>query len=116
VYFNSGVIEEKYCAIMNVTTNHEIDDLTCFALDFIFIEKEYRKKELEHINCKLSEYILHDYLIGELGMDLKKKIGINYLILTPINDKVRKLYEDIGFVSIPDSKENEFEDWMTFNL
>ncbi len=66
--------------------------------------------------CKLSEYILHDYIIGQLGMDVKKKIGINHLILAPINDKVRKLYEDMGFESIPGSKASELEDWMIFNL
>ncbi len=109
-------LEEEYCAIINITTNHEIDDLTCLAVDFVFIEEKYRKKELDHINCKLSKYIFHDYILGELGMDIKKKIGINHLILTPINEKVRKLYEDMGFLSIPNSRQSELEDWMIFNL
>jgi hypothetical protein len=109
-------LEERYCGLINLTTNHEIDDLTCLAIDFLYIEPEYRKITLEHINCKLSEYILQDYIIGEIGAYVKKTIGVNYLILAPITDKVRKVYEDMGFLSIPDSKQSEFEDWMIFHL
>ena len=34
----------------------------------------------------------------------------------PISDKMRAIYNEYGFVNIPGSGRNEYEDYMVFNL
>ena len=55
-------------------------------------------------------------IIGQVGLPIKSNIGIGTVALTPINEKVRKRYEQLGFESIKDSGSNKFEDWMVFNI
>lgn len=108
--------KEKYCAILNIGTTTAIDDTVSIDVEFLFIEKEYRKNLFKELDSKLSEFLLLDYVIGELGLKIKNNIGISIIALTPINEKVRKTYEEIGFESISESGSNKFEDWMIFNF
>lgn len=108
--------EEKYCAIMNLGTTTAVDDLVSIDVEFLFIEKEYRKNELEGIDSKLSKYLLQDYLIGEVAINIQKNIGINYIAIAPLNDKIRSVYEDYGYESILREKDDFYEDWMVFTI
>ncbi len=105
--------EEKYCAILNIGTTTAIDDLVSINVEFLFIEKEYRsKKFVELNNLKLSQYLLQDYIIGDVGFYAKDNIGISAVSITPINEKVRDTYSKMNFITIDGSGSKKAEDWM----
>jgi len=109
--------ESKYCAILNIGTTSAIDNIISINVEFLFVEPEYRKISFEELNyTKLSEYLLLDYVVGEIGDYSKKNLGIGWVALTPVTKEVRKIYQDYGFQSIENSGQHELEDWMVFNL
>jgi hypothetical protein len=86
-------------------------------VDFLFIEKEYRGKRFKEIgDIKLSEYLLIDYLAYTIGSYVKDNLGINIMSITPINEKVRKVYENLDFITIDGSGSKKEEDWMVYTL
>lgn len=115
--------EERYCAILNIGTTTSVDDIVSIHVEFLFVEPEYRmhtknkKHTFEELGfIKLSEYLLVDYVVGTIGMNSKKVLGIGLVALTPVNDDVREIYKSYGFDAIKGSGPNEFEDWMIFNI
>ena len=49
--------EKRYCAFLNVGTTADIDDLISISIEFLFVEKDYRKIEFEELgNIKISEW------------------------------------------------------------
>lgn len=110
-------VQEKYCAFINIGTTTQIDDIASLAIEYIFIESDYRKVQFHELgNMKLSEYLLLDYTIGTIGFNVKEQIGIHVIGLVPVNEKVREIYENMGFISLPKSGSHENEDWMIFNI
>ena len=108
--------EKQYCAILNIGT-YIVEDTISINVEFLFVEPNYRKKKfIELGNRKLSQYLLLDYVIGEIGIDAKRNFGIGWVALTPISKEVRELYTNYGFVSIKGSGNNKYEDWMIFNI
>ena len=61
---------------------------------------------------KLSQYLLQDYIIGDIGFYTKDNIGISAVSITPINEKVRDTYADMNFITIDGSGSKKAEDWM----
>ena len=109
--------EQKYCALLNIGTTTDIDDIASIDIEFLFVEKEYRKIHFEELgNIKLSEYLLIDYVVLTIGETIKNQIGINTVALTPATDKIRELYSSYRFQTIQGSGSKEAEDWMVFNL
>ena len=109
--------EEKYCAIINLGTTTDIDDIVSIAVEFFYINPEYRKEVcVNDLGCKLSHFLLLDYVIGEIAYKIKKEIGISMVGIVPMNDIVREIYEGIGFASIKNPHNGTYEDWMTFPL
>ena len=105
--------ENKYCAILNIGTTTAVDDMISINVEFLFIEKEYRGIKFEELNnLKLSQYLLQDYTIGDIGFYSKENIGISAVSITPINEKVREVYEDMNFITIDGSGSKKEEDWM----
>lgn len=109
--------EKRYCAFLNVGTTADIDDLVSISIEFLFVEKDYRKTEFEELgNIKISEFLLIDYVVLSMGEIIKNQIGINSVAITPATDKIRELYSSYGFQTIKGSGSKEVEDWMIFNL
>jgi len=105
--------ENKYCAILNVGTTTAVDDMISINVEFLFVEKEYRSINFKELNnLKLSQYLLQDYIIGDIGFYSKENIGISAVSITPINEKVREVYEDMNFITIDGSGSKKEEDWM----
>ena len=105
--------ENKYCAVLNVGTTTAVDDIISINVEFLFVEKEYRSINFEELNnLKLSQYLLQDYVIGDIGFYSKENIGISAVSITPINEKVREVYEDMNFITIDGSGSKKEEDWM----
>ena len=109
--------EKKYCAILNIGTTTAVDDIVSINVEFLFVEPEYRGEIFEELaDTKLSEYLLLDYVVGTIGQYSKKNLGIGWVALTPVNDKVREIYTSYGFQKIDGSGKHELEDWMVFNI
>ena len=109
--------EKKYCAILNLGTANAVDDLVSINIDFLFIEKEYRSKVFKEINnMKLSKFLLIAYIAMNIGQTAKDNFGIGILTITPINEKVRKIYEDLNFITIDGSGSKKEEDWMIYYI
>lgn len=107
---------QKYCAILNLGTTTDIDNIVSIHIEFAFIEAEYRKIHFSEIDSTLLEFLLLDYVVGNICLNTKTNIGISTVALTPINEKVRNRYEQIGFESIRHSGSNKYEDWMIFSI
>jgi len=109
--------EEKYCAILNIGTTTAIDDLVSINVEFLFIEKAYRNIKFKELNdIKLSKSLLVDYIASNIGTRIKSEIGINIISITPINEKVRRTYEEMNFMTIDGSGSKKEEDWMIYYI
>ena len=97
-----------------LSISNEVDDLPGVLVEFLYLKSKYRGKVDEFSNEKYSSIFL-DYII-KLALDIQKKVAINHVYLVPINEKVRKIYENYGFENLPSSGSNEYEDYMVFNL
>ena len=73
--------EQKYCALLNIGTTTDIDDMVSIDIEFLFVEKEYRKIKFEELgNIKLSEYLLIDYVVLNIGETIKIKLELIQLL------------------------------------
>lgn len=97
-----------------LSTTKEVDDISGILIEFLYLLPQYRGKVEPNSTTKYS-YLLLDYIIA-LGIDIQKQIAINHIYLVPISDEIRALYSVYGFENIPASGNNEFEDYMVFNL
>lgn len=96
------------------TTNDAVDNVPGIMLEFLYLKSEYRSKVEKLSNTKYS-YLLLDYII-DIAIDIQKLVAINHVYLVPISDKMRTVYSEYGFINIPSSGKNEYEDYMAFNL
>lgn len=96
------------------TTHDDIDNVPGIIVEFLYLRVEYRSKIEEFSNIKYS-FLLLDHIIN-IAIDIQKLVAINHVYLVPISDKMRAIYNEYGFVNIPGSGKNEYEDYMVFNL
>ena len=108
------VKENEVIGFTALSTTKEVDDISGILVEFLYLKAQYRGKTDEISQSKYS-YLLLDYIIAT-GIEIQKKIAINHIYLVPINAKVRDIYHRYGFENIPGSGNNEFEDYMVFNL
>ncbi len=101
-----------FCALR--TTYDDVDGVPGILVEFLYVKSSYRKVKEEITQIKYS-YLLLDYIVEE-ALKIQKLIAVNHVYLVPINDKVRKVYEEYGFENIPGSGSNPYEDYMVFNL
>ena len=111
----SSISDEDLFGFVALSITHEdVDNVPGLLVEFIYVKPKYRKKIAEFADTQYS-YIILDYII-EVALKLQKQVAINHVYLVPVNEKVRALYLDYGFVNIPSSGKNENEDFMVFNL
>lgn len=111
-YDNADAEVFGFCALR--TTYDDIDGVPGILVEFLYVRPFYRKRIEKTTQLKYS-YVLLDYIIEE-ALKIQKIVAVNHVYLVPINDKVRKVYEDYGFENIPGSGNNPYEDYMVFNL
>jgi hypothetical protein len=115
-----NIIHELYDAAEEVigftalSTTKEVDNISGVLVEFLYVKPQYRNKIDEMSQTKYSHLLL-DYIITT-ALKIQKQVAINHIYLVPINSKVREIYHKYGFENIPGSKENEYEDYMVFNL
>jgi hypothetical protein len=106
--------EESFGFFALKTTHDDIDNVPGIIVEFLYLKSEYRSKIEEFSGIKYS-FLLLDYVIN-VAIDIQKLVAINHVYLVPISDKMRTIYNEYGFVNIPGSGKNEYEDYMVFNL
>ncbi len=97
-----------------LSTTKEVDDISGILIEFLYLKPKYRGKSEEGSQTQYS-YLLLDYIITT-AITIQKQVAINHIYLVPINDKIRKTYNNYGFENIPSSGKNAYEDYMVFNL
>ncbi|MEY4505136.1 MAG: hypothetical protein RL154_1433 [Pseudomonadota bacterium] len=87
-----------------------IADLPAVQVDYLFVSSQYRKQEIDKLsNLKISQYLIN-YAI-QISVDIKEKIGVNFLLLLPADDKLIKTYEAMNFKQLHSKTQ-----WMVLKL
>ena len=81
-----------------------IKEQPSLQIDYIFVSNEYRGKVLDELDRLKPFRFLIEFVIN-LAKDIKKQIGLNYLILSPDNDELKSKYKNLNFLPLSD-------DWM----
>lgn len=86
-----------------------IGDFPSLQIDYLFVNHTFRGKQLEVLdNLKTSAYLV-DFAI-EVAQEIQELAGLRYLVLLPDNDKLQKVYKEIGFLNLPK------QDWLYIKL
>ena len=110
-----------FIAISASRLKTDINGLPSIEIDYLFIDKRYRKqtfKELE--NIKASSYLL--WFVIEMAEEWQLQFGLKFVILYPDmqNDSLIKFYQNLGFHKTKlvfwDNKIRETEYWMIKKL
>lgn len=97
-----------------------LNNFPALMIDYVFVPKEYRKQELENTyGQKPSTILLTEAFL--LGQDLKKQLGLKYLVLYPDNEDKRLIEyyrETYGFeaLKVRDHQTKKTETWMLLRL
>ena len=99
----------------------DIEGIPSIEIQYLFIDKKYRKKEFTELNnIKASVFLVG--LIQNIALELQTQIGIRYLILYPDKQNLSlvNFYLKLGFykykIIIWDNKKRETEYWMIKKL
>jgi hypothetical protein len=115
IYEGYDLVKEDTFGFFALKTTHDdIDNVPGILVELLYLKSEYRSKIEEFSNTKYS-FLLLDYVIN-VAIDIQKLVAINHVYLVPISDKMRSIYNEYGFVNIPGSGKNKYEDYMVFNL
>jgi len=87
-----------------ISLNFEmVGSFSALCIEFIFISNSYRGLFFEEINSKISFYLLNFAL--QEAIQMNEISQLDAVILTPINECVKRVYLEFGF--------EEFDDgWM----
>ncbi len=80
-----------------------IGSFFALSIDYLFISKQYRGIHFKEINSKISFHLLN-FAVQE-AMDMNNTSKLDAIILTPVNECVRDVYLDFGFIEFVD-------DWL----
>jgi GNAT superfamily N-acetyltransferase len=100
---------DEILGLLSLSVTTFMKDSPSLQIDYIFVNEAYRGKKLEVLdNDKTSQYLIH-YAV-KTAKEIQTKVGLKYLVLLPDNDRLTKIYEDIGFTKFQDT------DWMLIKL
>ena len=80
-----------------------IGDFFSLSVDYLFISKQYRGIYFKEIDSKISFYLLN-FAVQE-ALDMNDTSKLDAIILTPVNECVKEVYLEFGFVEF-------VEDWL----
>jgi len=114
-------IDKKYLGFIAISASRlktDIDGIPAIEIDYLFIDKEYRKQELKKLdNLKASIYLLN-LIVNTIAKELQKKLGLKVVILYPNKQNLNLInfYQKIGFhkqkIILWDGKKRKIEYWM----
>ena len=86
-----------------------IDSFPSLQVDYLFVSNQYRGLVLEELEETKTSIYLIEFAI-EIAKEIQEKVGLRYLVLLPDDERLQKVYKDIGFEKFPK------KDWMFFKL
>ena len=75
-----------------------IDSFPIGMIDYIFVDKEFRKSPIVQVGnelIKVSEFLI--LLAIKIFVRIQQDVGLTYVGLKPDNDKLAKYYKQLGF-------------------
>ena len=91
-----------------ISLNFEmVGEFSALSVDLIFVSLPYRDKYFEELESKISSYLLQFALHEAINMNSISKLDA--VLLTPINECVKKVYLNFGFEEMSD-------DWLYFSI
>jgi len=86
-----------------------IDSFPSLQIDYLFVSSPYRGLVLEELEATKTSIYLIEFAI-EIAKEIQEKVGLRYLVLLPDDERLYKVYQEIGFQQFPK------KDWMFFKL
>ena len=87
-----------------VALNFEtIGGFFALSVDYIFVSESYRGTYFKEIDSKISFHLLK--FVVEEALEMNNISSLDAIILTPVNECVRKVYLEFGFIEF-------VEDWL----
>lgn len=86
-----------------------IDSFPSLQIDYLFVSSPYRGLILKDLEDTKTSIYLIEFAI-EIAKEIQEKVGLRYLVLLPDDERLHKVYQDIGFQQFPK------KDWMFFKL
>ena len=91
-----------------IALNFEVvGEFSALSIDLIFVSLPYRDKKYKELDSKISSYLLQFALHEAINMNSISKLDA--VLLTPINECVKKVYLNFGFEEMSD-------DWLYFSI
>lgn len=92
--------------LVAISVTSSINEQPSMQIDYIFINSDYRGKNLEILeNTKPFRYLI-EFVIN-VAKRLQSKVGLRYIVLSPDNDDLKEKYNNLGFQKLAKSIE-----WM----
>lgn len=114
-------VDKKYLGFIAISASRlktDIDGIPAIEIDYLFIDKQYRKQEFKKLdNLKASIYLLN-LIINTVSKELQKKLGLKVVILYPDKQNLNLInfYHKLGFhkqkIILWDGKTRKKEYWM----
>ena len=114
-------VDKKYLGFIAISASRlktDIDGIPAIEIDYLFIDKQYRKQEFKKLDdLKASIYLLN-LIINNVSKELQKKLGLKVVILYPDKQNLNLInfYHKLGFhkqkIILWDGKKRKKEYWM----
>ncbi len=99
--------EDEILGLISLSVT-SIEEQPSMQIDYIFVNKKYRNKQLKELdNCKAFRYLI-EFSIN-LAKDLKKVIGLRYIVLSTDNDELKQKYLSVDFKELN-------QEWMFLKI
>lgn len=112
-------IEKSKTVLYTIELNNEIiglvalcaasiQDQASLQIDYIFVNNKYRGKNIQELdNLKPFRYLI-EFTIN-IAKEIKSKIGLRYIVLSPDTDELKHKYKKVNFELLD-------EDWMYLKI
>ena len=103
-------INTTIIGLVAISVTSSINEQPSVQIDYIFINSDYRGKNLEILeNTKPFRYLIE--FVIDVAKRLQSEVGLRYIILSPDNDDLKEKYNNLGFQKLAKSIE-----WMYLKI
>ena len=96
--------------LVAISVTSSINEQPSIQIDYIFINNDYRGKNLEILeNTKPFRYLIE--FVIDVAKRLQSEVGLRYIVLSPDNDDLKEKYNNLGFQKLAKSME-----WMYLKI
>jgi GNAT superfamily N-acetyltransferase len=96
--------------LVAISVTSSINEQPSMQIDYIFIDSDYRGKNLEILeNTKPFRYLIE--FVIDVAKRLQSEVGLRYIVLSPDNDDLKEKYNNLSFQKLAKSIE-----WMYLKI